>query len=147
VSATTGGAFGIADVYKLDNALPARARGGNLSWIANRAVINLIRGFDTSGGSSFWANLGQSTSTAPQLLDAQIHEVSAMTSTVTTGSNLLILGNFSDYVIVDRIGTTIVYDENIKGANGRPTGQAGWLGYRRVGADVMNADSFRLLRL
>jgi hypothetical protein len=41
----------------------------------------------------------------------------------------------------------ISHDPKLQDSNAQATGQAGWLGYRRVGADVMNADSFRLLRL
>jgi predicted phage gp36 major capsid-like protein len=41
----------------------------------------------------------------------------------------------------------MVYEPLVKGANGRPTGEAGWFAYWRVGSDVVNADAFRLLNI
>ena len=49
--------------------------------------------------------------------------------------------------IIDRVGLTRVYEPLVKGANGRPTGEAGWFCYWRVGSDVVNPDAFRLLNI
>jgi len=71
-----------------------------------------------------------------------------MTSTVTTGSNILLAGDFSQYLIFDRIGTTMEYVPNIfDTTSGRPTGQRGWLAHWRVGADVLVPNAFRVLKL
>src|SRR3546814_20377742 len=49
--------FRSADVYTLDNSLPARYRA-NSSWLANRAIYNRIRQFDTAGGAQMWERIG-----------------------------------------------------------------------------------------
>jgi HK97 family phage major capsid protein len=145
VSATTGGSFGIQDVYAVDNALPARSRNGRPAWVASRAILNKIRQFDTYGGSSFWSDL---TGDAPaQLLGSPVYESSAMVATTTTGSNVLVLADFSQFVIVDRIGTVISYDPMLQGSNGRATGQAGWFAYKRTSSDLLNTDAGRILKL
>jgi predicted phage gp36 major capsid-like protein len=60
----------------------------------------------------------------------------------------LILGSFKDYYIVDRIGMTLQYEPLVKSTStGRPTGEAGWFAHWRVGADCVNANAFRMLRL
>jgi predicted phage gp36 major capsid-like protein len=52
------------------------------------------------------------------------------------------------YVIIDRMASmTLTYVPSIPGAGGRPSGQAGFFGWRRVGATVTNADAFRVVRL
>jgi HK97 family phage major capsid protein len=146
VSPTTGGAFSAAtDVYKVANAVPAR-HASSASWLANKTITNLIRSFDTSGGSSFIANLGMGTPT--QLLGQPLYEASDMASTVTTGSSILLAGDFREYLIYDRIGVSLEYIPNVfDQATGRPSGQRGFLAHWRVGADVLNANAFRLLRL
>lgn len=139
--------YTVDDVYALDAALPPRHRNtANPSWVASKATINATRQFDDAGGSSFWANLGMGQ--PEQLLGAPIYESSAMSSALTTStSKPLIVGDFRQLYIVDRVGMTMVYEPLVKGANGRPTGEAGWFCYWRVGSDVVNPDAFRLLNI
>jgi predicted phage gp36 major capsid-like protein len=57
-------------------------------------------------------------------------------------------GQLNAYYIVDRVGTQVIYDPIIRSTgNNRPTGQAGWFGFWRVGADVADPGQFKLLRL
>jgi predicted phage gp36 major capsid-like protein len=43
---------------------------------------------------------------------------------------------------------SVMYEPMVKGiTNGRPTGQAGWAAFWRVGGDVVDPDAFRLLQL
>lgn len=139
-------AYSVADVYALDSALPPRHRNtASPSWVASKAVINKTRQFDQYGGSSFWANLGMGQ--PEQLLGAPIHESSVMAADPAAANALpLIVGDFRQYYIIDRVGMTMVYEPLVKGSNGRPTGEAGWFCYWRVGADVVNPDAFRLLK-
>jgi HK97 family phage major capsid protein len=148
VSPTTAGTFtsaSIADVYKTLAALPPRHRS-KASHVANYATYNIIRQMSASAaGSSFWANLGANVPEA--LLGRPVYEASAMASAMTTGSNILLTGDFSQYYIYDRIGMSLEYIPNVVGANARPTGQRGWFATWRVGADVVNANAFRVLKL
>ncbi len=147
VTSTTTDTFAVADVYKTLNAVPARHRRSNAVWIANLATINAIRAFDTYGGSSFWANLGGGQ--PEQLLGYNIYECSDMDGVINAAAENYILGFFdpSEYLIVDRVGTTLVYDPLVKGANRRPTGEAGWFAYWRVGADLTNTNAGRVLNV
>jgi HK97 family phage major capsid protein len=148
VSPTTGGTFttaSVADVYNVIEAVPPRHRSKS-SWIANYATLSTIRGMDTYGGSSFWANLGAAV--PERLLGLPVYESSSMVSTVTTGSNILLAGDFSEYVIYDRIGVEMRYVPVVTDATtARPTGQAGWFAFWRTGAEVVNPNAFRVLKL
>lgn len=144
VTSAATGVFAVDDVYNTSDALRPRD-AAQASWVANKKIFSLTRRFDTAGGSSFWANLGMGVPN--QLLGQPTYEASAMTGVVTTGSNVLLAGNFSEYYIVDRVGMAVMYDPIVKGTNGRPTGQGGWFAFWRVGADVVDPGAFRLLQL
>jgi HK97 family phage major capsid protein len=145
VTSATTGAFVIGDVYNTSDAVNPRQEAP-MNWISNKKIYSKVRQFDTSGGGGFWANLGMGI--PPQLLGAAAHSCSTMASAVTTGANILLAGDFSEYYIVDRVGMSVIYDPVIRSTgNNRPTGQAGWYAFWRVGADVVNADAFRLLQL
>lgn len=146
IASATADTYAVADVYNVEQALPPRYRiTASPSWMANKAIINKTRQFDTAGGSSFWANLGMGQ--PEQLLGASIYEASAMDGVIDAAQNnyILLLGDFKQFYVVDRIGTTMVYEPLVKGAAGRPTGEAGWFAYWRVGSDTVNPDAFRLL--
>jgi HK97 family phage major capsid protein len=61
---------------------------------------------------------------------------------------VLVVGDFSNYVIADRIGMTVEFIPNLfDPTTARPTGQKGWFAYYRVGANVVNVGGFRLLNV
>jgi HK97 family phage major capsid protein len=148
VSPTTAETFAAADIYALDGALPARYRA-NASWLANRGIYNSVRQFDTGGGAQMWERIGADI--PPMLLGRPALEAEAMDASfnpAATGDNqLLIYGDFSNYVIADRIGMTVEFIPHLVGANRRPTGQRGWYAYYRVGADSVNDAAFRMLNV
>jgi HK97 family phage major capsid protein len=145
VTSATTGAFVIGDVYNTSDAVNPRQED-SLAWLANKKIFSKVRQFDTSGGGGFWANLGMGQ--PPELLGQSAYKCSSMTGTVANGNNILLAGDFSEYYIIDRIGMSVIYDPLIRSTgNNRPTGQAGWYAFWRVGADVVNADAFRLLQL
>ena len=147
INAAADDTFAIADVRSLYNALPARYRT-NAAWLANNSIYTLIRAFDTSGGGGFWANLNGDR--PEQLLGRDVLEAEGMDGTVTTTgavSNLILaFGDFSNYVIADRIGMTVEFIPHLfHTSNNRPSGQRGWYAHTRMGADSVNDDAFRLL--
>lgn len=148
VNAATDNVLIADDVYKLDNALPARYRG-MASWLGHRSIYNLIRKLGTGGGSDMWERIGNDV--PPLLLGRPVYEAEAMKSVSTLGvgfvDKALIYGDFSNYVIADRIGFTVELLPHLVGAAQRPTGQRGWYAYYRVGADSVNDDAFRVLML
>lgn len=115
------------------------------AWLANQKIYSKIRQFSTNQGANFWTTIGGGQPN--QLLGLPTYTASSMTGTVGNGTNVLLVGEFENYYIVDRIGFSIQYVPVVIGANQRPTGQAGWMGYWRVGAEVANPNAFRLLQL
>lgn len=147
VNAAADDTFAIADVYTIQGGLPARYRA-NASWLANNLIYNKIRQFDTSGGGGFWANLNDGR--PPQLLGRSAIEAEAMDGVIGTSgaqSNfVLVFGDFSNYVITDRVGTTVEFIPHLfHTSNNRPSGQRGWFAHYRTGADSVNDGAFRML--
>lgn len=138
----------IADIYAVDNDLGPRYRQ-NASWVGNHAIGNRIRRLlsDSASPNAFWADFGQGL--PPNLIGYPFYQSSAMDSTIVSGSNdeVLILGDFRNYVIVDRMGVEMAYEPLVKGGNGRPTGEVGWVAFWRVGGESVNDAAFRALRL
>jgi HK97 family phage major capsid protein len=139
---------GAGDVMALNGALGARFRMSDaVGWVANVTNINRIRIIDQYGGGAFWANM--QSGTPSRLLDKQIRESPSLTQTPGTGTGLVaasaVFGDWSKFLIVDRIGSTMLFDPNIKaqGSANLPTGNQAWFYYWRVGSDVATANAFR----
>jgi HK97 family phage major capsid protein len=147
VSATTDNSFGVEDIYKLIEALPPRFRA-NASFVANLSIIDKIRQFGTSNNySGFTTDL--TGSGVPALIGKPVYESNTMDGTIGTGNDdVLLVGDFSNYIIVDRVGLSVDFIPNLfSTSNGRPTGQRGWYAHWRVGADVASTAAFRQLRV
>jgi len=144
VTSATTGAFVAGDVFNTYDAQGARWQL-NAKWLANQKIYSKVRQFSTNQGANFWTTIGGGQ--PAELLGLPTYTASSMTGTVGNGTNILLVGNFDNYYIVDRIGFSVQYVPTVIGASQRPTGQAGWMGYWRVGAEVANAAAFRLLQL
>jgi HK97 family phage major capsid protein len=150
VSPQTGGTFtsaSIQDIFTVANALTPRS-ASNASWLGNKTTLNLIRrmAMGQNSANSVWTDFALDR--PGSLLGSPAYEASAMTSTYTTGSDVLLAGDFkAGYYIFDRVGVEMRYLPIVVGANARPTGQAGWFAFWRVGAKVVDPNAFRLLRL
>lgn len=151
VAGTSGGVAGtdefvVGDVYALDNALAPRWRR-NAKWLAAHGFYNVIRAA-TDTRDNFWQSFGGGQ--PAELIGYPTYRNEAMDNTIVSGSAdyPLILGDFNQgYKVVDRVGTTVLYEPILFGANQLPTGQAGWVAYKRVGADVITSNAFRVLYL
>ena len=147
VSSATTDTFAVADVYALDDALPDRHRR-NATWVADRPIYNLVRQFDTAGGSNLWVQLGGGRPS--ELLGYPVRQSSEMDSVInaTADNRILVFGDFRSYVIVDRVGLSVEFIPHLFGTgNNRPTGQRGWYAYWRTGADSVNDGAFRMLNV
>ena len=144
VTSTTTDTFGSPDVYALDEGLPAKFRV-KASWLANRAIYNDVRNFDTTGGAQLWERIGADMPAL--LLGRPAYESEDMDGVIaTTNDYILVFGDFDNYVIADRIGMTVEFIPHLfHTANNLPSGQRGWWAHYRVGADVVNNGAFRLL--
>lgn len=156
---TTTGAFVVADLYKLEESLAPRFRP-RASIIGNRFVMNKVRQFDTSGGSGVWLDVPglsqQLDNQVPtpgnvrqRILGYPTYEDSAMDAALTTGSEILVMGDFSYFIIVDRIGMSAEVIPHLFGGSGTthyPTGQRGLYFFWRNGSDVAAAAAFKTLQ-
>ena len=149
VAPTTAEAFAVADLYKVEEALPARYRG-RASWVANKAIFNDIRQFGTADSHALWERLGAAQ--PAQLLGYPTYEASAMDNgfdaAVTADNFILILGDFSNYYIIDRVGMSVELIPHLFATqNNLPSGRRGLFAYWRVGADSVNDGGFRMLNI
>ena len=69
-----------------------------------------------------------------------------MTGTIGSAAYILALVDWSRYLIVDRIGTTLVVG-NMIGTNGRSIATHEFFAYRRYGADMLDNNAGRVLKL
>lgn len=146
VAPTTDGSLGAVDVRATFAAVPQKYRA-NSSWLMSIDVMNEIRGLDTSGGlSNQTVDLRADYGFA--LLGKPVYEQAAFPDfTGTTGvANILVVGDFRQYVIFDRVGSRAVSVPVVLGSNRIPNGQAGLVVYKRTGADSVADNAFRLLR-
>jgi HK97 family phage major capsid protein len=146
------GTMQVSDVYRVMQALPPRFRQ-NAVWMAELSTINTIRQFATANNyHGFLTDLAGDT--PPVLLGKRLFESSDMDAfadidtDAAEDNHVLLYGDFSKYVIVDRVGVTLEYIPNlVGGSNNFPTGERGWFAHWRVGADSIVDNAFRVLNI
>ena len=148
VSPTTGGTLGYQDSFLLHSAIPARFQTGGNNWAGSIAAVDRIRSTAAAANSanSLWTDL--SAGNPALLLGEPVRVASAMSTSFTTGQDVLLYGDFSRYYVIDRIGLTTEFIPNLfDTTTGRPTANRGWIAYWRTGANAVDTNAFRLLRL
>lgn len=142
-SNVTANTFAVANLYALDEALPERFRD-NASFLAHRSIYNAVRQFDTAGGANLWERIGNGM--PPELLGYPAYRASAMPdATLSINDRYLILGDFQQFLIVDRLGMLVDVVPHLFGANRRPTGQRGLFAMWRNNCKVLASNAFRVL--
>lgn len=142
VNAGTAGTLSAADVYALQNSLGPRWQA-NARWIANLAVLNALRQQESGNGSLLFPELRNDP---PTLLGRPAHEASNMSAAIAAGNNLAIYGDFSNFVVTQRVGTSVELIPHLFSPDHlRPTGQRGLWMWARYGADSINDSAFRML--
>jgi len=149
-AAPTGLTITALSMYNFENTLPPRFRPRE-SFVANRGIYNVIRGIDTAGGAALWLYMAQGLvtqaptpgNTGATLLGRGAWEASAMQATVVNATKIMVVGDFSYFLIVDRIGMTVELVPHIFGAVSRfPIGQRGLYAYWRNSSKVLSASAF-----
>jgi len=155
-AASTGLTITAANLYSLEAALAPRFRP-RAQFVANRAMYNIIRALDTAGGAQLWLRIGELIGNAPassggngntglRLLGYAVNELSTMSATVVNGTKIMLLGDFSMFKIIDRVGMTVELVPHVFGATARyPIGQRGLYAYWRNGSKVIDPVGFRAL--
>ena len=153
VDTATAEVLALADIYSTYAALPPRHRNGNTAAIAEWSTLNEIRRLLAAAGDR--SSFNEATATMPAtlfgwpILEASSADAfSAVDAAASAVSLLLYVGDWTNYVIVDRVGMNV---ENVPHlfatANNRPSGQRGLLAWWRNGAESVNDDAFRVTTL
>ncbi|MGH3936618.1 MAG: phage major capsid protein, partial [Pseudonocardiaceae bacterium] len=130
----------------IQNALPPRFQG-RAQWCANLGIINGLAQFETTNGALQFPEIRDNP---PRLLRKPLNELSNMdgllTPAATENNYVLLYGDFGQFVIVDRIGTSLELVPHLfHTGNNRPSGQRGALLWFRTGSDVVVLNAFRML--
>lgn len=128
-----------SDVYAVQNALGPRWQA-NARWVGNLAILNALRQEETINGALKFPSLQASD---PSLLGRPVHEASNMDNSIAAGKNLLIYGDWSNFVITQRVGSSVELIPHLFGVN---RGQRGLWMWARYGSDSINDASFRMLQ-
>ena len=143
VQTAGAGAFALGDVYLLKQALPVR-------FVPNGSIIGHPGQFDRVfrfvGGNSTEPPLMPDR--AGPIVGKPAFEISSMVNTTTTGSRILIYGDFSNFLVYDVLGTTVELVPHLFGATNRfPNGQRGLVAFWRTGTGVLVHNAFRYLEV
>jgi HK97 family phage major capsid protein len=147
LTTTTAATVGEVDIHAVYRSLGSRWRRRS-EWLANPLWTLAIKRLGTSVSSAYSGDLREAPTGT--VLGRPFHEAedAPAVQTTTALDNILILGDWSNYVIADKPGSMAVeYIPHVFGAtNGRPIGARGWYAYWRTGADSVNDLAFRLLQ-
>lgn len=133
-------AFKVGDVYAVKAALPPRFRS-NAAWMANDSIYDRVRQFDTQGGANLWAYIGEGR--PDTLIGKPAYELSTMNAEIKENKLNLLYGDFSQYLIAERIGMGIDVVPHVMNGK-KATGQRGFYAFWRNGAKVLTASAFRV---
>ena len=146
VASTTAATIGLVDIHAVYKAVPVRYRN-NATWLANPLYTLAVKALGTAISASFSGDLREPV--AGRILGKPLVESddAPTTQTTTALDQEILIGDFQQFVIVDRPGDMAVeYIPHLFAtANNLPDGRRGWYATWRNGSDVTNADAFRLL--
>ncbi len=143
VATATADALVPGDVYNLQNQLPPRFQATLIG--GQPGDHQPLAQFQTANGSLTFPSL---QSTPRTLLGRPVSEISNMDGMLGGGAGndpVIVYGDWSQFVIVDRWPSALEVVPHLFGPNRRPTGQRGFLLYSRVGSDVLVDNAFRVL--
>lgn len=144
VTATTRGSFTSAsavDTFALLNSVASRYED-RVTWIGNKQTFNTIRQQVVGTAGVPVVDMMERNA----LLGSPWVSASSVTSATTSGNVLIVLGDFSRFLIYDRLGTTLEFVPNVVDGSGLPTATRGLIAHKRVGSDVLDLGAFRFLK-
>jgi HK97 family phage major capsid protein len=117
----------------------------NVGWMMNPLIVGEVRKLDLST-SNYTQPLFQPSAQAgqpAQILGYPYWENGAMASTMTTGSKVMMFGNWKKFVIRDVAGFVVKRSDEIY----FETGQVAFMGWSRFDSRVMNSSALKYLDL
>ena len=147
VTPTTDGSFGAVDIDKVWKELGERWRA-RATWLMHVDVENEIRGFGSGTATSRFTV--DQTREGISLLNGRpviLSDYMPQFSGTTGASNILIVGDFKQFLIAQRLGMTVeLVSHLVDVTNNRPTGERGWFARARIGSDSVLDTAFRILQ-
>ena len=152
VSTAATATLAVADTDSVETALGARFQS-RAQWCASRAIYSKIRQLTSSYYDPFspiqqglnrdgtTGNMGRSLHGYPA------NEVSTMSVSTASSQLVMVLGDFSYYLIVDRLGMTLDLVPHLFGSNRMPIGKRGFYAVWRNNGMVIDAKAFRVLKM
>jgi HK97 family phage major capsid protein len=147
ITSTTADTFALADLFKLSGALPPRFRTSRAAFLANRAIYDLVRQFGAGvdvGAGAVWVDSLQAGQPS-NLVGYRAYEASSMASETTSDDDILMFGDFQQFIIVDRVGMSIELIPHMFDGSGNPTGTRGIWAMWRNSSLILVPNAFRLL--
>lgn len=144
VAMGSAGSLDVNDLYELESELGVRYRGRG-RFLGNKNTYNKVRGLgNESDGGQLWVRLASGQPS--ELIGYPAHEASAMDSIGDADGRVLLFGDFSQFLIVDRLGMTVELQPHVLGSgNRRWTGQRAIVAVWRNSSKILNHDAFRVL--
>lgn len=149
ITSATAAAIALADINSVYTGVPVRWRGRS-QWLMNPLYSTAIKALGTAVSASFSGDLREPPTGRILGLNVVESDDAPTTQTTTALDPELILGDFSNFVIVDKPGGFSVefipqlFDSS--GATTLPSGRRGWVAHWRTGSDSVNDAAFRLLQ-
>lgn len=147
ITSTTAATIGEVDIHSVYRQVPVRWRGRS-TWLTNPLYSLAIKRLGTALSSSYSGDLTQPVT--DRILGRPLVESDDMPTTQTTTAldNEIVFGDFSNYIIVDKPGSTSIefIPHLFNTANNLPDGRRAWYMHNRTGADSGNILAFRLLQ-
>ena len=145
VVSTTAATIGVVDLDAVYKAVPARHRRV-AHWLANPTYTLAVKALGTAVSASYSGDLRDPAAGRIHGLNMVESDDAPATQTTTALDSEILLGDFSQFVIVDRLGASAEFIPHLFAtANGRPTGERGMYFRFRNGSGVVNTNAFRLL--
>lgn len=143
---TTAATIGLVDLQAQRRAVGQRFRNRS-TWVTHPEWMDEVKRLGTAVSASFTTDLTASNS--EQLLGRPVVETDDAPNTATTTAldDRFVLGDFSNFVIVDMPGSVSVsfIPHMFDTTTNLPNGVAGWYMYWRGGSDSVNDAAFQLL--
>lgn len=140
-------ALAAGDVYLLENAMAPRFIA-NSSIVASKTTYNRFRSLFQAQASSAGDPFSRPSQGMGELFNGYPkYELSTMSTSIGTGSLVMLQGDFQQFLIVDRVGMGIELVPHVLGSNRRPTGERGVYALWFNNSKILVDNAFRLLRI
>jgi HK97 family phage major capsid protein len=147
ITSTTAATIGTVDLHSVYRQVPFRWRSRS-RWLMAPVYNLAIKSLGTAVSASYSTDLTQAP--ADFILGRPVTESddAPTTQTTTALDNELALGDFSNYVIVDKPGSMAVefIPHLFSTTTNLPDGRRGWYAYWSTGGNSVNDVAFRLLQ-